>query len=137
MLDKIEFSDPVTLSIGLFCTWAVDTRKFNELVSEKIDISSIISMYVPPLPAATMEIVTEEERLEIPLETVRSVIPDGYLEVDDMSNDSLQRLSQGAAGKKKKAFHHASNMNLLNNEKEGERSAILMNEDVVKRIVSE
>ncbi len=181
-LKRDDFVDPVALSIGLFCTWAVDTRKFIELVSGMTDTSTITAMDVPPPPANVMEIVADGEKLTIPLDEIRKIVPEGcsvcpdmtseftdisvgalegdsscntlivrtkagqelvdaavkggYLEIDEIDQSSIDNLSKGASGKKKRALQKAGEMNLLNNTEENGRSAILMNEDIVKKIVS-
>ena len=181
-LGRDGFKDPVALSIGLFCTWAVDTRKFTALVSGMTDMARITSMDVPPPPANVMEIVSGGEKIEIPLDEIRKIVPEGcsicpdmtseftdisvgalegdaayntiiirtekglkllqeaaregYIELDDVPDQSLENLKKGAAGKKRRALIKAEEMNLLNNSQENGRSAILMEEAIVKKIVS-
>lgn len=180
--ERDNFIDPVSLTIGLFCTWAVDTRKFIDLVSEKTDISAVTGMDVPPPPASVMELTTNGEKIEIPLDEIRKIVPggcaicpdmtgefsdisvgalegdasfntiiirtekgrelvakavsDGYLETDDIKAESIENLSRGAAGKKRRALDTAKDMNLLNNTEENGRSAIIMDKAIVEKIMS-
>ncbi len=180
-LARDGFKDPVALSIGLFCTWAVDTRKFVDLVSAMTDMSKITSMDVPPPPANIMEIVAGDEKIDIPLDEIRKIVPagcsicpdmtseftdisvgalegdaayntiiirtdkglklvqeafrNGYIDIDDAPERSIENLKKGAAGKKRRALVKAEELKLLNNRSENERSAILMKEDIVKKII--
>jgi coenzyme F420 hydrogenase subunit beta len=84
-LDREDFRDPVGLLVGLFCTWAVDTRGLISLLSKRLDPRGILKMDIPPPPAEIMVIETEEGRLEIPLGDVRPLIPKGCLICPDMT----------------------------------------------------
>lgn len=180
--NRDDFYDPVSLSIGLFCTWAVDTRKFADLVSKKTDPSAVTGMDVPPPPASVMELTANGEKIEIPLDDIRDIVPggcaicpdmtaefsdisvgalegdsgyntlivrtdrgmklietavtDGWLEVGDIAAESVENLTRGAAGKKKRALEKAQEMNLLNTAEENGRSAIIMKPAVVEKIMS-
>ena len=72
---KDDFVDPIALTIGLFCNWALDTRQMETLLADKLDISSICSMDIPPPPADIMVVETESRRLEIPLSEIKPLIP--------------------------------------------------------------
>jgi coenzyme F420 hydrogenase subunit beta len=94
-LKREDFRDPVALTIGLLCTWAVDTRKFIPLVSGRTDIGKVISMDVPPPPAAVMEIHTAEGSFSIPIEEIRKTVPGGCAICPDMTAE-LADISVGA-----------------------------------------
>lgn len=94
-LKKEDFRDPVALTIGLLCTWAVDTRRFIPLVSGRTEIGKIIGMDVPPPPAAVMEIRTTDGSLSIPIEEIRKTIPEGCAICPDMTAE-LADISVGA-----------------------------------------
>lgn len=94
-LKKEDFRDPVALTIGLLCTWAVDTRKFIPLVSGKTDTGKIIGMDVPPPPAAVMEIHTTEGGFSIPMNEIRETVPAGCAICPDMTAE-LADISVGA-----------------------------------------
>ena len=84
-LGKENFNDPVSLSIGLFCTWALDTRKFLALLAEKIQTEKIIGMDVPPPPAEVFVVKTEDGTVEIPLDEIRAIVPEGCSLCPDMT----------------------------------------------------
>jgi coenzyme F420 hydrogenase subunit beta len=86
-LDREDFKDPVALTVGLFCTWAVDTRKLIPLLSECIGDACIERMDVPPPPAQTMVIDTAEGKVEIPLERIRPLVPKGCQVCPDMTSE--------------------------------------------------
>ena len=75
ILKKGESPDPVSLVIGLFCTWALDFKKFEAFIAKQTDIEKITKVDIPPPPAEIMEIFTENGKKEIPLSEVRELIP--------------------------------------------------------------
>lgn len=181
-LKRDDFRDNIALSIGLLCTWALDTRKFIHMVSGLTDISKIVSMDVPPPPASVMEIQTTEGAITISLDDIRKAVPggcaicpdmtaefsdvsvgamegdsswntliirtekgaslvekavsDGYLEMDDMPAESIENLTKGASGKKKRALLKARKDKLLNNNPESGRSALLIDDAIVEKILA-
>jgi len=86
-LNRPEFSDPVALVVGLFCTWALDTRAFISLVSKHVDAGKVTKMDIPPPPAELFLIETGEERIQIPLDEVRPLVPEGCLLCPDMTSE--------------------------------------------------
>jgi coenzyme F420 hydrogenase subunit beta len=85
-LEDEGFSDPTSLVIGLFCTWALDFRGFEEFISKRLDITRIAKMDIPPPPADKMEIYMREgETMEIPLDEVRELVPEGCSYCIDMT----------------------------------------------------
>lgn len=87
-LEKEDFADPVALSVGLFCTWAVDTRKLIPVVQACVDASCILAMDVPPPPAEILVLATSgNEKAEIPLSTIRSLVPHGCHLCPDMTSE--------------------------------------------------
>jgi len=84
-LEKDDFVDPVSLTIGLFCTWALDTRQLKTLLESKLDPETITGMDIPPPPAETFIIKTVSSALEIPLDEVRALIPNGCSVCPDMT----------------------------------------------------
>jgi coenzyme F420 hydrogenase subunit beta len=84
-LDKEDFRDPTALTVGLFCTWALDTRKFLEFLSNRVNIAEIVSMDVPPPPAEIFVINTANEKHSIPLDEIRTMIPKGCTNCSDMT----------------------------------------------------
>ncbi|MEZ4526636.1 MAG: Coenzyme F420 hydrogenase/dehydrogenase, beta subunit C-terminal domain [Desulfobacterales bacterium] len=74
-LEMPDFADPVGVAVGLFCTWALDTRRFAAFLSGRVEKEKIRTMDVPPPPAEIMIIESETKRLEIPLSEIRPMIP--------------------------------------------------------------
>lgn len=84
-LAREDFHDPVAIAIGLFCTWALDTRRLKALVQNRLDSADILSMDVPPPPAQVMAFTTSKGRVEIPLAEIRTAIPSGCSICPDMT----------------------------------------------------
>ena len=84
-LNKEGFKDPLALTIGLFCTWSLDTRKILSLLEDKIDLKSVTGMDVPPPPAEVLIVKTKTGDLEIPLSDIRPLIPKGCGLCSDMT----------------------------------------------------
>ncbi len=85
-LEDEGFADPTSLVVGLFCTWALDFRGFEEFISKRLDITRIAKMDIPPPPADKMEIYMREgETMEIPLDEVRELVPEGCSYCIDMT----------------------------------------------------
>jgi len=87
LLAKDDFVDPVAFTIGLFCNWSLDTRQLADLLAEKLDISSIRSMDIPPPPADIMVIETRDQQLEIPLSQIKPLIPQTCFICLDMTSE--------------------------------------------------
>lgn len=86
-LDREDFKDPVALAVGLFCTWAVETRKLIPVLGECIGEACIQGMDMPPPPAQTMVIATADGKKEIPLEKIRPLVPKGCHVCPDMTSE--------------------------------------------------
>lgn len=86
-LKRESFKDPVALTVGLFCTWAIDTRKLLPLLAECIGNVCIQSMDMPPPPSEIMVIDTDDGRVEIPLERIRALVPQGCHVCPDMTSE--------------------------------------------------
>ena len=74
-LEKEEHNVPVALSVGLFCNWSVDTRQLIDLLAQRLKISEIRGMDIPPPPAGIMTIETDNGRVEISLSEIKPLIP--------------------------------------------------------------
>ena len=86
-LDKEDHKIPVSLTVGLFCNWALDTRQLIDLLSEKLDISGIVGMDIPPPPANTMVVDTGNGRVEISLSEIKPLIPHTCFICPDMTSE--------------------------------------------------
>ncbi|MFP4571629.1 MAG: Coenzyme F420 hydrogenase/dehydrogenase, beta subunit C-terminal domain [Desulfobacterales bacterium] len=180
--DAENFTDRVAITIGLFCTWAIDTRKFLSFIKANFPNENIGKMKIPPPPAAVMILETDSGKIEIPLEQIRPMVPSGcticpdmtaewadisvgamegfdnrntlivrskkgqeliqdavkagFLILEDFPEESLQHLQYAAAGKKKRAFEKAGQLNLVNTG-QGRRSALRVNNKTLEKMISE
>ncbi|VVS93274.1 Coenzyme F420 hydrogenase/dehydrogenase, beta subunit C-terminal domain [Desulfoluna spongiiphila] len=90
--------DPMALTIGLFCTWALDARLLSDLMPAETDTEAITGMDVPPPPSSVFSLHTRNGPVDLPLETVRRAIPDGCRVCPDMTAEFTD-LSVGALEK--------------------------------------
>jgi coenzyme F420 hydrogenase subunit beta len=74
-LGKEEHKVPVALTIGLFCNWSLDTRRLMNLLSDKLDPAGIRKMDIPPPPADTMILETDDGPVQIALSDIKPLIP--------------------------------------------------------------
>ena len=84
-LDKPDFTDPIALVVGLFCTWALDTRKLLALLSDRLDLRKVRKMDIPPPPAEVLVIETDDGKKEISLSEIRPIVPHGCTVCPDMT----------------------------------------------------
>jgi coenzyme F420 hydrogenase subunit beta len=86
-LGEQGFADRAALSIGLFCTWALDTRGFIGMASKRVDGRKVRKMDIPPPPAEVFVMETDEGRVEMGLGELRSLVPEGCLVCPDMTSE--------------------------------------------------
>jgi coenzyme F420 hydrogenase subunit beta len=79
------FVDPVALSVGLFCTWALDTRALIAFLSERVDVMNVTAMEVTPPPEGLLIVRTPDQSLEIPLDDIRHLVPHACNVCPDMT----------------------------------------------------
>jgi len=84
-LESVEHTVPVGLSVGLFCNWSVDTRQLIDLLVQRLKISEIRSMDIPPPPAGIMALETDNGRVEISLSEIKPLIPHTCYVCPDMT----------------------------------------------------
>ena len=83
-----DFVDPFGLVVGLFCTWAIDFRLFESFLAGRIEIDRIRKIDIPPPPSEIMEIFGDTgTKLEIPLDEVRGLVPNGCSYCIDMTSE--------------------------------------------------
>ncbi len=82
-----NFKDSVALKIGLFCTWALDTRKLAAYLSSRLDITGIKAMDIPPPPAEILVLDMGGKTIEIPLSEIRPLVPRTCLLCPDMTSE--------------------------------------------------
>ncbi len=70
------FVDPVALTVGLFCNWALDPRALIGFLAERVDLDRVTGMDIPPPPADLLVVRLGEESLDIPLDEIRPLIPE-------------------------------------------------------------
>lgn len=86
-LGQDDFSCPVALKIGLFCTWALDTRKLVAFLKNRLDIAKIKAMDIPPPPAEILVVDIGTEIIEFPLNEIRPLVPSTCLVCPDMTSE--------------------------------------------------
>lgn len=80
-----DFIDATSVVVGLFCTWSLDYRAFEELLAGRVDFSKIRKFDIPPPPAEVLEVYTTGKKIEIPLSEVRKRVPNGCSYCFDMT----------------------------------------------------
>ncbi|MBN1636223.1 MAG: Coenzyme F420 hydrogenase/dehydrogenase, beta subunit C-terminal domain [Deltaproteobacteria bacterium] len=84
-LGEENFTDPTGLVVGLFCTWSIDFQRFETFLSKQMDIEKITKIDIPPPPAEIMEIYIQDNKIGIPLDEIRKLVPDTCSYCIDMS----------------------------------------------------
>ncbi len=82
-----DFADPVALAVGLFCTWALDTRSLIGFLSKRMDISGTRAMDIPPPPSEILIVKTVHDEVRIPLGEIRPLIPQSCTVCPDMTSE--------------------------------------------------
>jgi len=80
-----NFTDPTSVVIGLFCTWALNYEKLEAFLKDKLDIKTIKKFDIPPPPAEVFEVYTETGKLTFPLSEIRNLVPDTCSHCFDMT----------------------------------------------------
>jgi coenzyme F420 hydrogenase subunit beta len=87
-LQRSPFQDPIALVIGLFCTWALDFRKFEAFLAERIPLKDIVKIDIPPPPASVLEVyLGADEKRVFSLEEIRPLVPDACAYCPDMTSE--------------------------------------------------
>ena len=86
-LGRDDFVNPVSLVIGLFCNWSLDQRALRAFLARRLDLARIRGMDIPPPPANLLRVDMGEKIIEIPLDEIRSFIPDTCGLCPDMTSE--------------------------------------------------
>ncbi len=86
-LPENSAKERVGLKIGLFCTWALDYRKFSQYLLAKGITGSIQKYEVPPPPAEVFQVFTDKGRHDFPLDEIRPMIQNGCNLCKDMTSE--------------------------------------------------
>jgi coenzyme F420 hydrogenase subunit beta len=86
-LQREDFADPIGLTVGLFCTWALDTRSLIAFLAKRMDISTIKAMDIPPPPSEILIVKTGNDEVRIPLGEIRPLIPRSCTVCPDMTSE--------------------------------------------------
>jgi coenzyme F420 hydrogenase subunit beta len=86
-LERDDWTDVVSLVVGLFCTWALEPRKLEAFLRERMDLTRIRAMDIPPPPAEVLVVDLGDEKTEIPLAQIRPLIPGTCLVCPDMTSE--------------------------------------------------
>jgi len=73
-LENRNHVDKLSLVIGLFCTWALKYQDFVRFLGERVPLSEVIKVDIPPPPANVFEVYTDSTRVAIPLDQVRAFV---------------------------------------------------------------
>jgi coenzyme F420 hydrogenase subunit beta len=84
-LARDDFEDPVALSVGVFCNWALDNRQLTAYLSKRMDIAEITGMDIPPPPAEVLVVKTTDGEKQFPLKEIRKLIPHTCFICTDMT----------------------------------------------------
>ena len=82
-----DFVDKSGMVIGLFCAWALDVSKFEDLIKDKIDLSLLQKVDIPPPPANVMSFTTSNKEITLPLSEIRTGVPLGCSYCHDMTSE--------------------------------------------------
>ena len=88
--------DKLTLTIGLFCTWALEQERFVAYLRKKISTDDIVKVDIPPPPANTFEVHKPTGRVSLPLGEVKSFVRSACTYCLDMTAEFAD-VSVGAA----------------------------------------
>lgn len=87
-LNAEDFVDPFRFVVGLFCTWGLDFRLFEPFLAKRTEIGRIKKIDIPPPPAEIMEVFGNNgNHLEIPLNEIRNLVPNGCSYCIDMTSE--------------------------------------------------
>jgi len=84
-LQRSDFQDPTALVVGLFCTWALDFRKFTDFLAGEVPLKDIVKVDIPPPPASVLEVYLREGKQVFNLAEIRPLVPEACAYCPDMT----------------------------------------------------
>ena len=79
--------DRLGLTVGLFCTWALDYQSFSGFVRSRFSDRKILGLDISPPPQRLLSVTTPQSREEIPLDEIREFIRPGCKVCLDMTSE--------------------------------------------------
>ncbi len=86
-MDDPSFKDPTALVVGLFCTWALDFRRFEAFLAERVPLKEIVKIDIPPPPAELLEVYLKDGKRVYPLDEIRTFVPEACACCPDMTSE--------------------------------------------------
>ncbi|MCX5862674.1 MAG: Coenzyme F420 hydrogenase/dehydrogenase, beta subunit C-terminal domain [Desulfomonile sp.] len=86
-LKNENLKDRIRLVVGLFCNWAFDGRDFATFLAHRFNVQVIKKLHIPPPPANSLELETEDGLHVIPLDELRPLIQDACRTCPDMTSE--------------------------------------------------
>jgi coenzyme F420 hydrogenase subunit beta len=86
-LNYPSFEDPTALVVGLFCTWALDFRKLEAFLADRLSLRDIVKIDIPPPPASVLEVYLKEKKRGFPLDEIRPLVPETCGYCPDMTSE--------------------------------------------------
>ena len=86
-LDLSGRIDRLGLTVGLFCTWALDYRTFSDFIRARFLKQRIVDMDISPPPQRLLSVTTPQGTEEIPLDEIREFIRPGCKVCLDMTSE--------------------------------------------------
>jgi coenzyme F420 hydrogenase subunit beta len=86
-IKKEKLGERIGPVIGLFCNWALSARELLQLLSERLGSITIKKYDIPPPPAKTLVVYTDEGSVEISLDEIRHLTQESCKICDDMTSE--------------------------------------------------
>jgi coenzyme F420 hydrogenase subunit beta len=100
-LAKEGLQERIHLVVGLFCNWAFSAREFQAFLSSRVGSPPVKRFHIPPPPAGILELHTEKDVVNVPLDEVRPLIQAACRTCPDMTAqfaDISVGMHEGKAG---------------------------------------
>jgi coenzyme F420 hydrogenase subunit beta len=93
--ERPETTDPVTLVIGLFCTWALLPAPFRRFFGQHLADRAVRRLEITPPPGRELIAFTDRGEVAVPLDEIRPFIRPGCRACGDLTSE-LADLSVGS-----------------------------------------